>query len=121
MFGILNLGHCDLPFDLAQGGELVEPFGICDLLFEILELTAEDLYAIQKESKPKSGLQDCIVVLNKSYRFPEDSSIGALSRHVNRGEAEGALNLLENAADDTIVWHDMDSTVDFQQSHYAQN
>jgi hypothetical protein len=49
LFGILNLGHCDLPFDLAQGGgesfdfaqdrepveRLVEPFGICDLLFEI--------------------------------------------------------------------------------------
>jgi hypothetical protein len=48
LFGILNFGHCDLPFDLAQGGEsfdsaqdrepaerLVEPFGICDLLFGI--------------------------------------------------------------------------------------
>jgi hypothetical protein len=36
LFGILNLGHCDLPFDLAQGGgELVEPFDICDLLFGI--------------------------------------------------------------------------------------
>jgi hypothetical protein len=36
LFGILNFGHCDLPFDLAQGGgELVEPFGICVLLFEI--------------------------------------------------------------------------------------
>ncbi len=34
-FGILNFGHCDLPFDLAQGGELVEPFVIYDLLFEI--------------------------------------------------------------------------------------
>jgi hypothetical protein len=32
----LNFDHCDLPFDLAQGsGELVEPFGICVLLFEI--------------------------------------------------------------------------------------
>jgi hypothetical protein len=32
----LNFGHCDFPFDLAQGGggELVEPFGFCDLLFE---------------------------------------------------------------------------------------
>jgi len=30
LFGILNFGHCDLPFDLAQGGggELVEPFGV---------------------------------------------------------------------------------------------
>jgi hypothetical protein len=35
LFGILNFGHCDLPFDLAQRGELVEPFGICVLLFEI--------------------------------------------------------------------------------------
>jgi hypothetical protein len=32
----MYFGHCDLPFDLAQGGgELVEPFGICILLFEI--------------------------------------------------------------------------------------
>ncbi len=30
-FGILNLGHWNLPFDLAQGGEPVEPFVICDL------------------------------------------------------------------------------------------
>ena len=47
-FGILNFGHCNLPFGLAQGGEsfdfaqdrepverLVEPFDIWDLLFGI--------------------------------------------------------------------------------------
>jgi hypothetical protein len=34
-FEILNFGHCDLPFDLAQGGELVEPFDICVLEFGI--------------------------------------------------------------------------------------
>jgi len=34
-FGILNFGHCNLPFDLAQGGELVEPFDICYLGFVI--------------------------------------------------------------------------------------
>jgi hypothetical protein len=47
LFGILNLGHCDLPFGLAQGGgksldfaqnrepveRLVEPFGICNFRF----------------------------------------------------------------------------------------
>jgi hypothetical protein len=39
LFGILNFGDCDLPFDLAQGGgELVEPFGFCVLLFEIFLL-----------------------------------------------------------------------------------
>ncbi len=26
-----RIGYCYLPFDLAQGGELVEPFDICDL------------------------------------------------------------------------------------------
>ena len=44
LFGILNFGHCDLPFDAAQGGEsfdvaqdrepaerLVESFDICIL------------------------------------------------------------------------------------------
>ncbi len=49
LFGILNFGHCDLPFELAQGGgesfdfaqdrepveRLVEPFGFWFLLFEI--------------------------------------------------------------------------------------
>ncbi len=52
MFGMLNFDHCDLPFDLAQGGgesfdlaqdrepveRLVEPFGICVLVFEIFQL-----------------------------------------------------------------------------------
>ena len=49
LFWSLNFGQCDLPFDLAQGGgesldfaqdrepveRFVEPFGICNLLFEI--------------------------------------------------------------------------------------
>ena len=30
-----NFGHWDLPFDFAQGGELVEPFDIWSLLFGI--------------------------------------------------------------------------------------
>jgi hypothetical protein len=36
--GILNFGLCDLPFDLAQGGELVEPFDIWLLRFVICRL-----------------------------------------------------------------------------------
>ena len=30
-----RIRHCDLPFDLAQGHELVEPFAICFLAIEI--------------------------------------------------------------------------------------
>jgi hypothetical protein len=37
LFGILNLGHWDLPFDLAQGGgELFEAFEIWFLVIGIL-------------------------------------------------------------------------------------
>jgi hypothetical protein len=44
LFGILNFGHCDLPFDLAQGGgEFVEPFGICYLEFFITESPGPEL------------------------------------------------------------------------------
>ena len=55
IFGVLNLGHWDLPFDLAQGGEsfdfsqdrepverLVEPFEIWLLVFVILSMTQKD-------------------------------------------------------------------------------
>jgi len=45
LFGYLNFGHWDLPFGLAQGGgELVEPFGICVLLFGIF-------YVLKPETK----------------------------------------------------------------------
>jgi hypothetical protein len=36
-----NFGHCDLPFDLAQGGELVEPFEFCNLLFGIFSHSSD--------------------------------------------------------------------------------
>ena len=37
-----RIGHCYLPFDLAQGGEPVEPFDICDLEF-LFALSLQDL------------------------------------------------------------------------------
>jgi len=38
-FGILNLGHWNLPFDWAQGGEIVEPFDICFLMLGIFTIS----------------------------------------------------------------------------------
>ena len=35
-FGHLNFDHSDLPFDVAQGGELVEPFRASNLGIRIL-------------------------------------------------------------------------------------
>jgi len=66
LFGILNFGHCDLPFGLAQGGEsfdsaqdreLVEPFGICVLLFEIF-LIAETEHQNLTPSVPYNMLSE---------------------------------------------------------------
>ena len=39
-FGHLNLENLDLPFDLAQGGELVEPFRISIFGFRNCRLTS---------------------------------------------------------------------------------
>jgi hypothetical protein len=39
LFGHLDFGNSNLPFDLAQGGELVEPFRISDFLFRISGLS----------------------------------------------------------------------------------
>jgi exodeoxyribonuclease V alpha subunit len=80
---------------------------------KIFEISGEDLKIMQAGSKSKPGLQDCIVVLKKSYRFAEDSSIRALSRHVNIGRADKALEVLEHSKDDTVTWIDFGSNEDF--------
>ena len=38
ILSVLNFGHSYLPFDLAQGGELVEPFEICILVLGIFKI-----------------------------------------------------------------------------------
>lgn len=55
-------------------------------------------------SKEKPGLQDCITVLQKSYRFSAKSGIGGLSRAVNHGDAGAALALLESPSETSVKW-----------------
>ena len=40
------------------------------------------------------GFGDCVVQLRKSYRFDNESSIGSLSKSVNQGDSERALQIL---------------------------
>ncbi len=60
----------------------------------------EAITAIQldhpNEEQPDNQIQDCIVQLNKSYRFGKDSGIGAVSQAVNRGDGEQALQFLQH-------------------------
>ncbi len=48
-----NFGHCYLPLDLAQGGELVEPFDIWYLEFLV---TLADFPMKERRQKPTLGL-----------------------------------------------------------------
>jgi len=56
------------------------------------------------ESGSEPDIRDCVVQLEKSYRFGKDSGIGALSRAVNRGDGDTAMSLLKNGEYDDIKW-----------------
>ena len=55
-----------------------------------------------------SEIQDSIVRLTHSYRYDEQSGIGALSRAVNRGDAAAALEVLESADYPEVTRSDFD-------------
>ncbi|MCP4681286.1 MAG: exodeoxyribonuclease V subunit alpha [Desulfobacterales bacterium] len=50
---------------------------------------------IRSDEHIEPGICDCIVQLRKSYRFSEQSGIGALSRAVNAGDKELSIKLLK--------------------------
>ena len=81
----------------------------------IKELTGEDLqhreHGVQATGA-QSGLQDAVVVLQKSYRFAVDSGIGALSRAVNRADPEAAFQMLADKNDKSIIWRDLKADKD---------
>ena len=50
------------------------------------------------------ALQDCIVQMQKSFRFDAQGGISALSRAVNQGDADQAIKLLGNKNAREIKW-----------------
>ncbi|MBW2409521.1 MAG: exodeoxyribonuclease V subunit alpha, partial [Deltaproteobacteria bacterium] len=78
----------------------------------IKALTGEDLNRKVNASDKGSGLQDSIVVLQKSYRFDADSGIGGLSRTVNRADADRAIGILEDSEDKSINWQQLNPNGD---------
>ncbi len=65
---------------------------------------------IEDEKKP---LTDSIILLEKSYRFKEDSGIPKLAAAINRGEAPQAFELLESGTEKGISFVDFSSFEDF--------
>jgi exodeoxyribonuclease V alpha subunit len=62
---------------------------------------------LKSKGGERSGIQDCIIELKKSYRFGEESGIGALSRAVNAGDSDRAADLLVGGKGREIEWKDL--------------
>jgi len=61
----------------------------------------------QLNGEAELGIQDCIVQLQKSFRFGSDSGIGAVSRAVNAGDDDLAVTLLREGKYGDIKWRDL--------------
>ena len=71
------------------------------------ELTGEDIEHGVQTTDARSGLQDAIVVLQKSFRFAVGSGIGGLSHAVNRADTEVAFQMLADEDDKSITWQSL--------------
>ena len=63
-----------------------------------------------------AGLQNSIVTLQKNYRFGEGSGIAAVSRLVNAGEGENALEAASGGRYTDIAWLDLPPPAQLEQA-----
>lgn len=73
------------------------------------ELTGENVHPLIETKNRQSGIEDCIVSLEKNYRFAETSGIGELSRTINQGDGGQTLTLLKSDSDTSIRWQPVSS------------
>ncbi len=65
------------------------------------EIALEEVVQLPEKA---AGLQDCICVLPKNYRFASRSGIGEISRAINRGDINTSMALLKNPAEAAVEW-----------------
>jgi exodeoxyribonuclease V alpha subunit len=70
---------------------------------ELQEISGSDV-ALPELNGETSGLQDCIVHLQQSYRFGSESGIGTISRLVNSGAGEKAVDSIKSNRFADIAW-----------------
>ena len=66
------------------------------------------------------GLGDCIVSLDRSYRFSNTIGIGGLSRSVNQGNAGAAIDQLRDPSDTQVDWEKSKSVRTFHRKMSEQ-
>jgi exodeoxyribonuclease V alpha subunit len=57
--------------------------------------------------KPETSLNDSIVILQKNYRFDEESGISRVSSLVNKGEGQKAYDLMHSGEYCDCTWQDV--------------
>ena len=72
------------------------------------EVTGEQIN-IEPKVSDAPDIRDCVVQLSKNYRFGANSGIGAVSRAINEGDANLALNLLKSGEYNDIKWNPLPS------------
>ncbi|MEE8398634.1 MAG: exodeoxyribonuclease V subunit alpha [Desulfobacterales bacterium] len=80
-----------------------------DLVRRIHETVGEGVIPDISPAKIPPGIGDCIVHLERSYRFAEGEGISRLSRAINRGESDGAMALLCDPVDQQVILRPIDS------------
>jgi exodeoxyribonuclease V alpha subunit len=65
-----------------------------------------DLHGAGEHTSP---LSDSVVVLTKNYRFSEESGIGKVSRLINSGKGEEALDLIQSGSSKDVSWQPVPS------------
>jgi len=69
----------------------------------------------QQNMAPESGIRDCIIQLEKNYRFGSDSGIGAVSYAVNTGDGDRAIKLMKSGVYGDITWKNLPQPKDLTQ------
>ena len=86
-----------------------------------------DLKPLTGDHQKKTDIQDSIVYFTRSYRFETESGIDQLSRAVNQGAVDDALNLLAQNRFPDVRWHPLSGSAAHDhllsrtiQEHYGQ-
>ncbi len=69
----------------------------------------------QQNGTPESEIRDCIIQLEKNYRFRSDSGIGAVSYAVNTGDGDRAIQLMKSGVYGDITWKNLPHPNDLPQ------
>ena len=79
---------------------------------KVEDLTGQKIMNGDQKTGSRSCLRDNIVQLVKSYRFDAKSGIGALSRAVNAGNEDMAIQILRSSTDSNVRWIQVGSAAD---------